>query len=250
MAWDSTELESGPAPLWFQVADRLRRAIADGDFRPGEMLPSEARINERFGVSRATARASLDRLEQEGLIHRRSGKGSVVLPPKVDQPLSLMASFSEDMRRRGLKPSYETLSAAEETAPPEVQKVFRIMPQTPVLRVKRRLKADGWPIAVSESWISPAILKGRPLPSLAELDQGSLYAWLESRYGARIAQGHEFIEADIAPAEIASILGVAEGSAILIARRQAETADGQPVEFAVMRYRADRYRFEIRLVRP
>src|SRR5262245_11851967 len=109
--WNEPLPESSPLPLWFQIAERLRHAIAQGVFSPGAVLPSEAKLNETFGISRATSRAALDRLEQEGLISRKSGKGSIVLSPRVDQPVNEMFGFSDDMRRRGLRPSYQTLFA-------------------------------------------------------------------------------------------------------------------------------------------
>ena len=94
-------------------------SITTGEFRPGDALPSEAEINAAFKVSRTTARASLERLRQEGLILRQSGRGSIVLKPKVEQPVNQLASFSEDMRRRGLKASYATFGAGPAALPAE-----------------------------------------------------------------------------------------------------------------------------------
>ncbi len=82
MRWDDVNLDEGPVPMWSQIADRLRRAIEDGTFKPGDALPGEAEINKRFGVSRSTSRAALDHLETEGLIKRRSGLGSIVIEPQ------------------------------------------------------------------------------------------------------------------------------------------------------------------------
>ena len=90
------------------------------------MLPSETEINATFQVSRATARASLERLRQEGLIRRQSGRGSIVLAPKVEQPVNELASFSEDMRRRGLRPSYSTFSAESAPARGEAAEALEI----------------------------------------------------------------------------------------------------------------------------
>ena len=249
MSWDAEDLDEGPVPLWFQIADRLRSAIERGEFRPGDVLPSEARLNERFGVSRTTARASLDRLEQEGLVRRRSGKGSIVLNPRIEQPLNVLASFSEDMRRRGLQPSYATQSVHHVPATAEVAQAFGIEPSRPVFRAVRLFKADERPMGVCETWLAPAVLKAHEPPTPAELDTGSLYAWLEHRCGARIASGHEIIEAAAATRQQAQLLEVAAGSALLVARRCSRAADGAPIEYAVMRYRADRYRFRIDLVR-
>src|SRR6266851_5454848 len=102
MKWNTQDLDAGPVPLWAQIADRLRTAVEAGVFCPGDKLPGEADLNRRFGVSRTTARAALDRLEQEGRIMRRSGRGSIVLPPRVERPLNLLSSFAEDMHNCGL----------------------------------------------------------------------------------------------------------------------------------------------------
>src|ERR1700735_2594676 len=106
MSWNDENLLPDASPLWRQIADRLRRSIAAGEFRPGDVLPSETEINATFQVSRATARASLERLRQEGLIRRQSGRGSTVLAPKVEEPVNDLASVSEEMRKGGLGPSY------------------------------------------------------------------------------------------------------------------------------------------------
>jgi GntR family transcriptional regulator len=249
MTWDTDNLADGPLPLWVQIADRLRAAIAGGEFRPGEALPSEARLNERFGVSRTTARASLDRLEHEGLIRRRSGKGSIVMSPRVEQPLNLLASFSEDMRRRGLEPAYETHQAGYAPASQEVAEAFDIEIGTPAFRIIRLLKADGEPMAMSESWLSPTVLEASAPPEAGELDSTSLYAWLEHHRNARIVGGHEFIEAAKATRRLAGHLGVATGAPLLVARRRSHAADAVPVEYAIVHYRADRYRFRVDLVR-
>jgi GntR family transcriptional regulator len=249
MHWDIQDLDEGPLPLWFQIADRLRSAIKHGEFRPGDDLTSEARLNERFGVSRTTARAALDRLEQEGLINRQSGKGSIVLSPRVEQPLNLLASFSEDMRRRGLRPSYLTQSVDYAPVTAEVTEALGVSPSEQVFRTIRLFKADDEPMGVCESWIAPAALGSHTPPTAAELDQGSLYAWLERHCDVRIVGGHEFIEAANATRQQAQDLGTTAGAALLVIRRRSHAVDGKPIEYAIMHYRADRYRFRIDLVR-
>ena len=121
------------------------------------MLPSETEINATFQVSRATARASLERLRQEGLIRRQSGRGSTVLAPKVEQPVNELASFSEDMRRRGLRPSYSTFSAESAPARGEAAEALEIGDGAPAFHIRRLLLADDEPIGMSESWLAPWI---------------------------------------------------------------------------------------------
>jgi GntR family transcriptional regulator len=251
MNWNDTQLADGPTPLWFQIAERLREAIGQSRFRPGDCLPSETLINQTFGVSRTTARAALDRLEQEGLITRKSGKGSIVLPPRVDQPLNRLAGFSEDMRDRGLVPSYVTRLIRWSTPPAEVLRAIDDAPPGPMIEVERLLLANGRPIGLSHSWLcAERLIAGGVLPTTEALDAGSMYEWMEAHVGVRIARGEEFIEAAIADTTLAALLNYEAGMPILTARRTSRAMDGTPVEHAILRYRADSYRFRIELARP
>lgn len=249
MAWHDTSLDIGPVPLWFQIANLLRDSIASGEFKPGERLPSEAELNRAFTVSRTTARAALDKLEQEGLIARASGRGSTVLDRRVEQPVNLLGGFAEDMKRRGLAPSYKTLVAKYAAAPADVRNALGI-DAVPAFQVVRLLLADGTPMGLSTSWIAPAAFNGHPPPSRRDLDQGSLYQWLETQCGLRLAGGHETIEARILTPALAGHLGVEPGSAALVATRLSRGAGMIPVEHVVIVYRADRYRFRLDLSQP
>ncbi|MDQ0395380.1 GntR family transcriptional regulator [Labrys monachus] len=249
MSWNATPLSHGPVPLWFQIAERLRAAIAAGTFSAGDVLPSEAELHAAFGVSRTTARASLERLRQEGLISRHAGRGSILLKPKVEQPANQLASFSEDMSRRGLRASYATASAAPAPLTSEAAEALGLAQGAEAFCIHRLLQADGEPMGLSVSWLAPEVLATSAPPTVADLDAGSLYAWLARHCGARITGGHEYIEAAGADAATARSLGVARNAPILVARRRSWGPDGRPVEYAVMRYRADRYRFSVDLAR-
>ena len=247
MSWNEGELSPDASPLWRQIADRLRRSIAAGEFGPGDVLPSETEINATFQVSRATARASLERLRQEGLIKRQSGRGSIVLAPKIEQPVNELASFSEDMRRRGLRPSYSTFSAESAPARGDAAEALEIRDGALAFHIRRLLLADDEPIGMSESWLAPWIFTAGREPTPDELDAGSLYAWLARFCGQKIAGARECIEAAPADAAMARRLEVAPGSALLVASRRSYAQDRRPIEYAIMHYRADRYRFVIEL---
>jgi GntR family transcriptional regulator len=210
-------------------------------------LPSETEINETFKVSRATARASLERLRQEGLIRRQSGRGSTVLAPRVEQPVNELASFAEDMRRRGLRPSYSTFSAESAPARGEVAEALEIGEDAPAFHIRRLLLADDEPIGMLESWLAPWVFTAGRQPTPDELDTVSLYEWIATFCGQKIAGARERIEAALADAAMARRLELLPGSAVLVARRRSHAENGRPIEYAVMHYRADRYCFIIEL---
>jgi GntR family transcriptional regulator len=221
MSWNEPALSAGPVPLWFQIAERLRAAIAAGEFRPGDPLPSEADIN---------------------------GRGSIVLKPRVEQPVNELASFAEDMRRRGLRASYATFSADWAVATAEAAEALQLPAGARAFGISRLLLADDEPMGMSDSWLAPGLLGARA-PTPEELDRGSLYEWLARHCGARIAGARQFVEAASADAAMARRLDVAPGAALLVARRLSRAPDGDPIEYVVMHYRADRYRFSIDLTR-
>lgn len=247
MAWNDSQLSEAAGPRWQQIADRLREGISTGHFAPGEHLPSESELNRLFGVSRTTARAALDQLRHEGLISRQSGRGSIVKTPYVEQPLATLSSFSADMAARGLTAGYETQQVAMRRGPAEVSDAFGLPTGASLLHVRRRLLADGSIIGLSRSWLSPAVVGNAVVPSATELDHRSLYRWLESDCGERICRGTETIEAANADTRLAEALETRAGNAVLIARRRACNAQGRLIEYAVIAYRSDRYRFTLEL---
>jgi len=247
MGWSSVILDKGPVPMWFQIANLLRDAISAGEFGAGDKLPSEGELNKVFGISRTTARAALDKLENEGLIIRQSGRGSIVLGDKVDQPASILAGFADDMRRRNLTPSYQALQARFGSPPRDVMQAFDLDVEIPVFMSRRLLLADGKPIGVSLSWIAPDALGDRVPPTLDYLGSGSLYAWLVENCGVSFSGGREFIEAASLDRATAAELGVDPGTAALVARRLTRDQQQRPVEYAVNSYRADRYRYWVDL---
>ena len=247
MKWSEDKLTDGTEPRWLQIAERLRAGITSGHFAPGDYLPSEAELNRLFGVSRTTARAALDKLRNEGLITRQSGKGSIVSTLLVEQPLLTLSSFSKDMEARGLEASYETQQVASRKAPAEVCEAFGLPAGATLLHIRRRLLADGTIIGLSRCWISPAVIKDRVPPSAAELDKRSLYGWLEQECGESICSGTETIEAANADARLAEALETDVGKAVLIAKRRSCSAKGRIIEYAIIAYRSDRYRFTLEM---
>jgi GntR family transcriptional regulator len=250
MTWNTAPLQDGPIPLWHQIAERLRLSINRGEFVSGDRLPSEAELFAAFGVSRTTARAALDSLEKDGLITRRSGKGSILLE-KIDQPSQRLAGFAEDMRMLGLKPSYKTRSIRSISCLDDLANLFEFQESQKgtLIEVERLLLANRKPVGLSRSWIAPEILRLPRAPMMSELDKGSLYAWIEAQSGHRIVRGEEFVSAKVADAATAPILDVPEGFPLLSITRTTRDAANTLVEYAELRYRADRYRLRVDLSR-
>ena len=247
MSWSSATLVSNGAPRWLQLADIFRRAIGAGEFSVGATLPTETEINALFGVSRTTTRSAMQQLVQEGLIKRRAGIGSVVIDTRIDQPVNQIRGFAEDMRSRGMTPGYEVLGCGMAAASLEATQSLGLPSGDKPFYVERLLKANERLIGHSISWVRPDIFGTKQEPTAEQLSEGSLYEWLRTELGVEIVGGVEYIEAGLATEQVCPHLDVTVNDPVLVARRVARSRQGLPIEFAIVTYRSDRYRFRVEL---
>ena len=89
-------------PLYLQISEILRNQIKAGAYCPGDLLPSENDLLDRFPVSRNTAQRAIEDLVRDGLAIRIQGKGTYVPKSLVDYGLHRLTSFSEEMQFKGL----------------------------------------------------------------------------------------------------------------------------------------------------
>jgi len=226
---------SSPTPLYLQLKSELEERIRTGALSPGEALPSERRLAEMLGVSRLTVRRALDELVAGGMLTRRQGSGTYVTP-RVEQPLSVLSGFSEDMRARGMEPGSRFVRRERAQATPAEAMTLSLAPGEEVVRILRVRTADGRPMAVEH-----AVIPARFLPE-PELVKESLYGALKER-GYVPARALERIRAVAATDRVAGLLGVAEGTPVLYIERVSYLPDGTPLEFTRSYYRGDRYDF-------
>lgn len=217
-----------------------------GEWAPGDLIPSERELCERYGISRMTARQSITELVNEGLLYRQQGKGTYVGRPKIAQQLLRLTGFTEDMRAREQKPGARVLSAEMWPADETTAERLRVKVGQPVYRLRRLRLADSEPLALETSCIS-FIGCERLLDH--DLERDSLYLLLATAFDIPPLEAEQELEADLAGTEEAHLLAVPVGSPVLRTRRVTVTRRNQPVEFATSVYRGDKYRFYTRMVR-
>jgi DNA-binding GntR family transcriptional regulator len=221
-----------------QIEDWLADAIAAGRLSPGDRLPTEQDLAAWLGVSRMTLRHALGELAQRGLVTRTVGRtgGTFVAEPKLEQDLTTLAGFSEQLRRHGKVAGARVLAAARIPASPAAAAALELTDGAEVHDVRRIRLADGKPIVVEHSQF-PADL----FPDLLEcrLD-GSLYELLADNYGQRPHRARESLEPVVAGVREAEALEVAEGAPLMLVERTAYANTGQPLEYARDLFRGDR----------
>jgi GntR family transcriptional regulator len=204
----------------------------------GDALPSERRRSTELAVSRPTLRAVIDELVREGLLLRRHGSGTYVAEPKIALPLT-MTSFSEDMSRRGMRPSSRVVAFEVQSAGAKLGQRLHLSPVEEVWVITRLRLADEETMAIE--WLHAP---RRLLPDLRreDLAQRSFYELLRERRGIVIASGVQTIEPTVTSQEEADLLGVPVHSPAFLFERTTEGEGGEVVEFVRSVYRGDRYR--------
>lgn len=234
-----------PVPLYFQLKQILIDMIENEELRPGECIPSERELSEKYQISRMTVRQAITELVHEGLLYRQQGRGTFVAEPKIEQGLFTLTSFTEDMLQRGLKPETRLLESAVINAPRKVERVLELSMDRRVLQIRRLRLADGEPMALETSHLAYNLCKSMADEELS----GSLYRLLEEKYGLTLGRARQTLEPVLANPDEAEMLGTGPGAPLLLLQRVTYLASGKPLELVKAVYRGDRYKFTVELHR-
>lgn len=233
---------SGPIPLYFQVAQRIEKAINDGTLPAGSRLENEIALGDRLGLSRPTIRRAIQELVDKGLLVRRRGIGTQVVHGQVTRGVEL-TSLHEDLARSGQTPTSTMLDYTVLPADAKVAEQLGINKGDDVLYIHRVRAADGVAVSVMENWL-PA-----PFTELEEKDvqEHGLYAVLRSR-GVNMRVAKQRIGARKATTKESDLLNVEKNAALLTMDRTAFDNSGKAVEYGHHCYRPDLYSFSVTLV--
>lgn len=231
-------LDRRSGPLWAQVLDDLRRRLTAGDF--DERFPTDRELVADYGVSRHTVREAVRRLQQEGVVTRRRGKGSFVADAEFEQPLGTMYSLFRSIEEQGV-PQTSVVLAQEARTDAEAADVLDLDRDTPLFYLERiRLAADE-PLALDRAWLPLQVT--RPLLEV-NFTRTALYDELRGTCGVGPESGVERIRPVIPARAEAVKLGLDPGEpAFEIDRRT--TCDGRPLEWRITLVRGDRYAFRV-----
>ena len=227
----SAPLHQAPnfSPLYRQVKLLMIKSLEAGEWRPGELISSEAELAHRFQVSLGTVRKAIDEMVAENLLLRRQGKGTFVATHS--DPRSFFR-FLRLMPESGVLAAYrsEPRSCFIEPATTDVASVLRIEPGTPVLTLERLLKCEQKAVVADRIHLLAGLFDGLTLESLKSSER-SLYSLYESTYGVRMIRAEERLRAVLADVSTAQALGVETGCPLLLVERVAFTYGDKPVEW-------------------
>ena len=224
--------QSPPAtfsPLYRQIKTLILQALATGEWKSGEIIPSEGELAIRFGVSQGTIRKAIDELAAENLLLRRQGKGTFVA--SHDDPRAFFRFLRLVPLSGGIEPSRSVpLECWRAKAGPEAARMLGLNVSDPIIIIRRLLEFSGKPVVADEIYLSGEIFGALTLEMLRDYD-GSLYSLFESTFGVRMIRAEERLRAVPADRTSAELLGVAEGSPLLSVERVSYSYGDRPVEW-------------------
>jgi GntR family transcriptional regulator len=235
-----------PDPLYKQVRTALVESLASGEWKPGEMIPSERKLADRYGVAVATVRAAVGDLAATKVLARRQGKGTFVCR---EEERRSVYQFFHIVRDDGVKelPVSELVSLRPAHADYQLAHALQL-PRRPaaqrVWRIRNVLTVSGTPVVVSDIAIPAAMF-----PGLTEqwVRKGgpTLYAVYQSRFGISIIRTDEELRAVRCDAGAARLLRLGPGEPILEIRRTAYTFNDVPVEVRKSRLLTRNYHYAL-----
>ena len=207
----------------------ILQSLEGGEWRPGEVIPSETELAGRFGVSQGTVRKAVDELAAENLLLRRQGKGTYVA--SHNDPRAFFRFLRLEALKGDIGPSISVpLECWRAKAGLEAARVLGIKLAEPIVIVRRLLQFSGKPVVVDEIYLPGDVFGGLTLEMLRNWP-GSLYSLFESEFGVRMVRAEERLRAVAADRASAELLGVKEGSPLLSVERVSFSYGGRPVEW-------------------
>jgi GntR family transcriptional regulator len=226
-------------PPYLQIAGAIREAITLGRLAPGDRLPSESELVERYGVARMTVRQALQALKTEGLIVSQHGRGVFVRAAPVVRRLASerfarrhrdhgKAAFSVEAEKAGYSASVDRIKVSEGNAPAAIAERLQLKPGDTVVVRDRRYLANNEPVETAVSYIPADLARGTPIVE-KDPGPGGIYARLEEN-GHILDHFVEEVAARMPTPDERRGLELSPGVPVLTVVRTAYDRTGRPVE--------------------
>ncbi len=216
------------SPLYKQIKALITQSLEAGEWKPGEIIPSEVELAARYKVSQGTVRKAIDELAADNLLVRRQGKGTFVATHNEERAqFRFLRLLADD----GVEHPHvsKLIECRRQRAPAEIARQLDLKPADPVVLIKRLLEFDGTTTVFDEIWLPGNVFRGLTVERLSEY-KGPLYAMFEAEFGTRMIRASEKIRAVAAEPAVAELLAVPAGFPLLSVERVSYTYGDRPVE--------------------
>ncbi len=237
-----------PLPLYHQIYTILREQILDGSFIEDKPIPSELVLAGMYDVSRVTIRATLEKLQKEGLISREKGRGTfprrrrlTTRPAPAD-----LRGFMDYLVALGWRTRTKILEFEYVRPPRAIARQLVLKEDDVVQKAVRLNSCRGAVYGYVTTYLREDV--GRTF-TRAQLQKGPMLPLLE-RAGIRLTRADQTVTAKLAEVRIAKLLETPVGAALVCMRRTIYDQNSAPLEVNEGLYRPDRFEFHLSMERP
>ena len=232
------------SPLYQQIKALILQSLQQGEWKPGEAIPSEMDLAARFRVSQGTVRKAIDELAADNLVMRRQGKGTFVATHAEQHVQYRFLKLLPDTGDASVEgPAQRTvLDCRRVRASADVARALALRSGDPVVQARRILSFAGEPTILEDIWLPGQAFKGLTAEQMANY-QGPTYAMFELDFGVRMVRAEEKIRAVLADGEQAQLLHTPAGTPLLSVARTAYTYNDVPMELRRGLYRTDTHHY-------
>jgi GntR family transcriptional regulator len=234
------------SPLYQQIKALITQSLQSGEWKPGELIPSEVELANRFKVSQGTVRKAIDELAAENLVMRRQGKGTFV---STHHEARAHFRFLRLVPDEGVPhyPESKFIEVKRVRAPADVARLLDLRPGDAVIFIKRVQSFDGVATVLEELWLPGAIFKGLTAERLVEY-KGPMYGLFETEFGTRMIRATEQIRAVCADLGAAHLLNIAPQTPLLSSERVSFTYGDKAVELRRGLYLTSHFHYHNELI--
>ena len=228
-----------PIPLYFQLKEKIKEKIVNGDLEPGDLIPSERELSEKYDISRPTIRQALQGLVNEGLLYREKGRGTFVAEPKIKYGfIQKFTTFYDDMQKKGYTLKTKVISKEVKKATARIANKLNIEKDDKIIFLERlRYIEKSEPIV----WVMN-FLPYDLCPELIneDLKDKSLYHILDEKYNITYHKAEITLEPVIAEKIDSEMLKIEEGSPIHLMENITYSKNGEIMDYFESRFIGDK----------
>lgn len=230
------------SPLYRQIKDLLVQSLERGEWKPGELIPSEIDLAARFQVSQGTVRKAVDELAAEHMLLRRQGKGTFVATHHEARVRYRFLRLAPDEEGEGGRAESRILECRRVRAPAEIARALELRAGETVVMIRRQLSMNQTPTVIDDIWLPGTAFRGLTL-ELLTANRAPMYGLFESEFGVSMVRADEKLRAVAATDEVARLLNVSAGTPLLQVDRISYTYGDRPMEVRRGLYHTDHYHY-------
>ena len=230
--------------LYILAKDEILSYIHENDLTAGDLLPPESHFVSRLGISRGTLREAMRVLEEEGVVRRKQGIGTLICDATnpIRSSLDINESVSEMILGKGMQPGSKDTKIDEIQAGKELADRLNLKPGAPVISLTRVRTANGISVAYTIDFLPLSVI---PDTFRKDFPGGSLYTYMEDTLAIELTNSMLQIQPIKAPKSIAHSLDIRPGTLLMLLKQTDANTSNKPVLYSEEYFVADRFAFTV-----